>query len=54
MIKLTRWSDEKLERELAFAERCSDDGIPETIAWRDALLDEANRRNLFARWDREA
>jgi hypothetical protein len=42
--RIKRWSDEKLDRELAFAELAVTDDHPETQEWLDAIRAEQSRR----------
>ena len=47
MMKLPnmkRWSDQKLDREFAFAVMASDADHPENLAWVAAVKDEHRRR----------
>jgi hypothetical protein len=43
--RLRRWTDEKLERELMFAELCVDATHEATITWLDSLVAEKARRD---------
>ena len=41
---MKRWSDEKLDREIAFAELALDDCDTATLEWLNQLHDEQKRR----------
>ena len=42
---MKRWSDEKLEKELAFARAAKDERHPENMAWLAACEAEMDRRD---------
>jgi hypothetical protein len=43
---IRRWSNEKLDMELSFANACADQDCPETVEWRDMLANEVAARQL--------
>lgn len=45
MPNMRRWTDEKLAKEISFA-NAADDGGPECLAWNIALSEETKRRDI--------
>jgi hypothetical protein len=48
MVNMKRWSDAKLDKELAFARAAKDENDPANLAWLAACEAEANRRDSEA------